>query len=347
MILDELIVTKTTTIIDAMKKIDANGRNIIYICEGYQLLGVLTDGDIRRHILNNDSTKGIVESIMNLNVKYLSEEKCNSAELFMNEHKITSVPIVGKEKQIIYIQFAKQEKVYKDDYDLDVPVVIMAGGKGTRLEPFTKILPKPLIPIGDKTITELIMDHFKYFGCKEFLIIVNYKKELIKSYFSNLNDTVEFVDENTFLGTAGGLKLIENKISNTFFMTNCDILVEENYREIYTHHKSHKNIITIVSAKRNEVIPYGVLEVDDQGSVVKLKEKPSFEYLTNTGLYVIEKEFLKEIPQNTFVHITEVIQTCIDKGLNVGCFSINESEWMDMGQKEELEKMIYRFTNVY
>ena len=148
--------------------------------------------------------------------------------------------------------------------------------------------------------------------------------------------------EEEFAGTAGGLRLLKYKITSTFFMTNCDILLEEDYAAIHDYHKANKNIITLVCALKKEIIPYGTVITDEDGRIKKLKEKPEFEFLTNTGFYIIEPELLDEIPENTFIHITDVIQKCMDKGLNVGVYPVNENAWMDMGQMEELEKMLKR-----
>lgn len=337
--LNEFVISPETSIFDAMNKIDKNAKGIVYVvAENMELLGAVTDGNIRRYILKNQTISGLVKDVMNDTPVYVNKKAAHQATQVMQEAKITSVPIVDDYMKVQYIAFRTGEKFY-NEMELDVPVVIMAGGKGTRLYPYTQVLPKPLIPIGEKTITEHIMEHFEQFGCGRFSMIVNYKKEFIKAYISEISENVKFIEEKTFLGTAGGLKLLENEISETFFMTNCDILIEENYGEILKYHKENKNIITLVGALKREVIPYGTLIADESGQLKELAEKPTFEFLTNTGLYIIEPEFLKEIPDNTFIHITDVIQKCIEKGLNVGVYPVSENAWMDMGQLEELEKM--------
>ncbi len=336
---NDYLISPDTLLIDAMKKIDMNTKGIVYVCQDKRLIGVITDGDIRRYILKNASIEGTAEDIMNSSPKFIYYGEDINANEYMKTHFITSLPILDKNKNIIEIKFLDKTKSKKES--LNIPVVIMAGGKGTRLYPYTQILPKPLIPINDKTITEIIMDHFEEYDCKSFIMIVNYKKEFIKAFFKENEQVrdVHFYDENTFMGTAGGLKLLKNEINETFFMSNCDVLIEEDYSEILKYHKTHKNIITMVCALKKEIFPYGTIETNEKGNVLKLKEKPSFEFLTNTGLYVIEPEFLDFIPDDTFIHITDVIQKCIDEGLNVGVYPIREESWMDMGQLEELEKM--------
>lgn len=336
----DYIIGIDSLVVDAIKQIDKNGKGIVYVCEQRKLCGSITDGDIRRHILNKGSLNDSVRSIMNTAPVLCYTDQRELAQVKMAEKKIRSIPIIDNNKEIVEIVFVNG-KMDSEKKQLNIPVVIMAGGKGTRLYPYTQILPKPLIPIGEKTITEHIMSRFEEYGCHHFDMIVNYKKNFIKSYFlDNENPTdVDFINETEFLGTGGGLKLLDGKYRDTFFMTNCDILIEEDYAKIVAVHKQNKNIITMVCAEKNMVIPYGTVEVSQDGQATALKEKPSLSFITNTGFYVIEPEFLDMIPENTFIHITDVIQRCIDTGKNVGVYKISEDKWLDMGQMEEMEKM--------
>lgn len=340
------IVSEESSVIEVMKVIDMNTKGIALICENEHLLGIVTDGDIRRYILKNGDLNNPIKNITNYSPKYLTNEDTIDYTSYMKQYSITALPIVNKKLKILTIRFLYDNQTPRNT-SLNVPVVIMAGGKGTRLFPYTQILPKPLIPIGEKTITELIMDHFEAFGCSTFDMIVNYKKNFIKSFFidnENKRD-VNFIDENKFLGTGGGLKLLEGRYHDSFFVTNCDIIIEEDYADILKYHKNEGNIITIVSAMKNVTIPYGTMVLSDDGRVVKLKEKPSYSFLTNTGLYVLEPRFIEMIPKDTFIHITDIIQVCIDAGEKVGMYPISEYSWMDMGQLEELEKMRERVIN--
>lgn len=335
----DYIVDENCPIVEAMKSIDRNAKGIVYVTRSNRLVGALTDGDVRRHIIRGGELSQQVSSIMNKTPLHLTIEEEKKALNFMKSRSIRSVPIVYPSGVIVKIIF--DDCTVEDRKKIDVPVVIMAGGKGTRLYPYTQILPKPLIPIGEKTITEHIMSHFEEYGCLHFDMIVNYKKHFIKSYFqdSEKNIDVRFIEETEYLGTGGGLKLLEGKYDTTFFMTNCDILIEEDYAKILEYHQDKHNIITMVCAEKNMVIPYGTVEVSDDGKVSALKEKPSLSFITNTGFYVIEPEFLDMIPENTFIHITDVIQSCIDTGKDVGVYTIPEDKWLDMGQMEEMEKM--------
>lgn len=336
----DFIVFEENTVLEVMKVIDNNAKGIAFICDDNRLLAVVTDGDIRRFILKKGDLKEAIKNIANYSPKYILNEESIDYIDFMKNQYITAVPLVNREMKIISIRFLYDNKTIANA-NMNVPVVIMAGGKGTRLYPYTQILPKPLIPIGEKTITELIMDRFEAFGCKHFDMIVNYKKNFIKSFFmdNEVKRDIDFIDESEFLGTGGGLKLLEAKYKESFFVTNCDIIIEEDYSEMMKYHKGEKNIITIVSATKNVTIPYGTIDISESGEVLKLNEKPNFTFLTNTGLYIIEPRFLDKIPDNTFVHITDIIQECINDGEKVGIYPISENAWMDMGQLEELEKM--------
>ncbi|MGM9967098.1 MAG: sugar phosphate nucleotidyltransferase [Rummeliibacillus sp.] len=338
--LADYCVASNISIFEAMEKININSKGIIYVLLNKELVGVVTDGDIRRHILRGGKLEDNIYKIANKNPKWLSKDDENLVYRILKQNKITSLPILNERKEIIKIYFTDDKVVgYKNS--INIPVVIMAGGEGTRLYPYTQILPKPLIPIGDQTITEHIMDRFSQYGCNDFTMIINYKKNFIKSYFldQECKYKVNFIEEEKFLGTGGGLKLLEKKYDSSFFVTNCDILIEQDYSEILNYHKKNNNIITMVCAVKNMTVPYGTVELIEGGKVVGLKEKPKLSFFTNTGLYVLEPEFINRIPENTYIHITDLIQKCIDEGKNVGAYKIDEENWMDMGQLEELERM--------
>lgn len=338
--LSKYIIESDSSVIQAMEKIDKNSIGTVYVVSSEVMIGVITDGDIRRFILEKGDINSNVLEIANKNFQFSYESDYKIAKKIMDEHKIRSIPILNLNHEIKGI-YCNDKYIVNEKEKLNIPVVIMAGGKGTRLYPYTQILPKPLIPIGDKTITEHIMKRFMDYGCNQFTMIVNYKKHFIKSYFDDNENkiNVNFVEETEFLGTGGGLKLLDEKINSTFFMTNCDILIEEDYSKILQFHKENNNIVTMVCAVKHMVIPYGTVEVSEEGEALGLKEKPELSFITNTGFYLLEKEFVDMIPENTFIHITDVIQECINVGKKVGVYKISEDKWLDMGQLEELERM--------
>lgn len=343
--MQDYIVDINKPIIEVLKQIDKNAQGMVYVCdEERHLLGAITDGDIRRNIIKTGKLDAIAGDIMKKDPITLHLSERSRAEEVMRERVIRSIPIVDEDNKIIDICFFLDTDISNKHKKVKAPVVIMAGGKGMRLRPYTQILPKPLIPIGEKTITEHIIDRFTDAGCQKIDIIVNYKKHFIEAYFqdSDCKAEIQFIEENEYLGTGGGLRLLSNRYQEPFFMTNCDILIEDDYSEIMEYHKKNGNIATIVCAVKNMTLPYGVIETRDQGQVSRIKEKPDISAIVNTGFYVLNPSFIEEIPRDTFVHITDVLQKCIDKGLRVGMYPVSEDRWMDMGQMTGLEEMISR-----
>jgi NDP-sugar pyrophosphorylase family protein len=187
------------------------------------------------------------------------------------------------------------------------------------------------------------MDRFVGVGCNEFHISVNYKAQTIKDYFVNLNNAaynIDYFEEDKPLGTAGSMFLIKDKIQTTFFVSNCDILIDQDLSEIYKYHKSNKNKITIVSAMKNYKIPYGTIETSEKGILKSMDEKPELIFQINTGMYILEPEMLDLIPNNEFFHITELIEKVRKSGENVGVFPIAENSWQDIGNWDDYKKIL-------
>jgi dTDP-glucose pyrophosphorylase len=347
--LTQFILGKDVSVINAMSKIDKNARGIVFVCENDVVLATLTDGDIRRHILAGKSLAAPVTEAACYSFHALpansSRDQVND---LCDKLSLNVIPGIDQNGRLVTV-FFKDGYTASSPSKINVPVVIMAGGKGTRLYPYTKILPKPLIPIGDLTITEHIMNKFVKFGCRNFTMIINHKKEMIKAYFyeNNIPDiTVDFIEEDKFLGTGGGLSFLRSTTNRPFFFTNCDILVLENYSAIYEHHKASGNILTMVCATKTLSFPYGTVDVSEEGSIKALAEKPSYSFLTNTGFYIVDPQFLDYVPENTFIHITDIIQDCISNGEKIGIYPVSDNQWFDMGNHEDMDRMRERFQNI-
>jgi dTDP-glucose pyrophosphorylase len=339
--LSNYIVQENVTVFDAAAAIDANGRQIVFICDGARLLASFSDGDFRRFIIKSGDVTTPIRNAANYNPIFLSANESAKAQYLIEKNPyIRGIPIVDENGSIVSVAFTNNTSARKQT-KLDTPVVIMAGGKGTRLLPFTNVIPKPLIPVGEITITEHIIERFLQFGCDDFTMIVNHKKELIKAYISESlkNVNMRFVEEEFFQGTGGGLKLLDGKYNSAFFLTNCDILVEADYEDILKYHKKNSTHITMVCAKKRVSVPYGTVDLNEKGTANRLTEKPEFQLLTNTGLYVIEPSFLEIIPSGVSIHITDLIQKLIDDGQTVGVYIVSEESWLDMGQLSELLRM--------
>lgn len=212
--------------------------------------------------------------------------------------------------------------------------VIMAGGKGERLDPFTKILPKPLIPVGDKPIIDKVMENFNKYGISNFVLTLNYKKEFIKMYFKE-NETpynIKFLEENEYLGTAGGLSMLNGMVKEAFFVCNCDTIIEDDFNDILAWHKSEKALLTIIGCHKEMVIPYGTLEL--KGSRLrKINEKPVLDLIINTGMYVMEPQVLELVPPSEHLGMNQLIEKIMKRG-KVAVYPISDG-WFDIGQWKE------------
>lgn len=330
---------------EAMQKIDDNARGILFVTDGEKrLCGAVSDGDIRRWILKTGVITAEIKSLMNPHPKYLLENESFDPYTYMRKYSIHAFPVVDscmRIKDILLVDNQEME-LDKDREGLEnVTVVIMAGGKGTRLYPYTKILPKPLIPIGDIPIVERIINYFHEYSITDFIMTVNYRKNMIKSYFSEIDKDyeIEYVEEDKPLGTAGSIKLINRQFDRPLFVANCDSLIRADYTELFQFHKKSGNAITIVAAMKNDVIPYGVVYSKENGEIENMVEKPRRSYFVNTGMYVINPEMIELIPDDTFFHMTDLTEKAIENGYRVGMYPVSEDSFLDMGEFEEMKRM--------
>ena len=344
--MEKFIGTATMTIVDAMGKIDANAKGILFLAdEKGVLVGCITDGDIRRWLIKAGDLTASVGHAMMTAPKFLYEEERQEAEHLMKKKHITAVPILNGKKQVVDIVFLSEDKLVeaaKEKKNLSgVPVVVMAGGKGTRLYPYTKILPKPLIPIGETPIVERIINVYTEYGINKFYMTVNYKKGMIRSYFADIEPEYElvYVEEDKPLGTGGSIKLIEDTFDKPLFITNCDALILADYGDIFDFHVKSGNDITMVSALKNITVPYGVLHSGDNGALLSMEEKPKLSYFINTGMYVINPEIIELIPDDTMYHMTHLVEEVMKRGGKVGTYPISEDSFLDMGEFDEMRRM--------
>lgn len=334
----DYIVEESATVAEALGKLEKNEYKVLAVAND-RLRGVVTDGDIRRFLLNNGNISQPVSLASSKNPIYLNGFNEGKARKILFEKNITCVPMTDDDGAVHALVF-KDTTFHREGEALKNHVIIMAGGFGTRLYPYTDILPKPLMPMGKSTVTEIIIERFKKFGCRNITLVVNHRKNLIKSYFSEKEKdyNLDFVDEDTPLGTAGGLAFFKNKFSDDVFVTYCDNIIETDYRDIISFHKREKNILTLVAAKKCLTIPYGVVELSEDGTVSKIREKPSEEYLINAGFYIISPRFIEMVKDDEFQHITDLIKKCISKGDRIGVYTIDEESFVDAGQIENLKE---------
>ncbi|MCT2534640.1 sugar phosphate nucleotidyltransferase [Aquibacillus koreensis] len=336
----DFLIDEEATMLVAMALLDKIAKKVLFVEKNGKFVAAITDGDIRRWILKKGNLEAKVKEIANYNPKFIPEKDKLAAKDIMRDLSIEALPVVNEDKDIVSIVFWNDDEITKPK-NLDAPVVIMAGGLGTRLYPYTKILPKPLIPIGEIPIAEHIINRFHDYGSNQFHLIVNHKKNMIKAYFNEIDKTYEmnYADEDQPLGTGGGLSLLKGKIKSTFILTNCDILIEEDYEKIYDYHKKENNLVTMVCSLKHIRIPYGVIEINETGEIEEMKEKPEFSFFTNTGMYIVEPKVIDELEDNTSIGFPEIIEKYKGAGEKIGVYPISEHAWLDMGQIDEMEKM--------
>ena len=339
------IIAPDITILNAMKKMDEIKMKILFVYEGDKFEGILTLGDIQRAIIKGHALTEKVVKILDRNKIYAeASESMEFIKQKMESIRAELMPVL-QDGELVEVYtwedlFGKSSEPQKKLIDL--PVVIMAGGKGTRLKPITNVIPKPLVPVGDKTILEVIMDQFEGIGCHKFYMSVNYKADMMKYYLSQLDHKydIEFFMEDKPLGTIGSVSLLKGKITTSFFVSNCDSINEQDYRDVYDYHVSNHNDLTIVTMVKTFKIPYGVIETGEDGLMTALSEKPELTYQVNTGVYILNPSCIEEIPEGEFFHITHLMEKIKARGGRVGCFPVSEHAWRDMGEWPEYLKMI-------
>lgn len=347
--LEKVLVGPTATVREALQRIDTAAlRTVVVADERGVLLGVLSDGDVRRWILAGNSLTVPVTAAMSSNPHVLPVDWTHeTAEQIMVSRRIDFLPVVDGEGvvrgAVHWTDLFEAPHVERERVDL--PVVIMAGGEGSRLGPYTKILPKPLVPVGEVPVIELIMERFAQFACTRFHVSVNYKANLIRAYFADrgLPYSIDFAQEESPLGTGGSLSLLRDRIDTTFFLTNCDILVDADYADVLAYHRTSGNVITLVASMKHVTVPYGVCEITEGGALTSINEKPQFDFLVSTGFYVIEPEVLADVPEDTFIHLTDIIDRYLEAGTPVGVYPVSEKSWLDVGQLEELQATLEHF----
>ncbi|MCP4118196.1 MAG: NTP transferase domain-containing protein [Desulfobacteraceae bacterium] len=343
-----ITVSSNITIKEAMGRLDETAEKaLLVVDDDKKLIGALTDGDIRRHILKDQNLIDTIENAYNREPFFVFQDEFDLEaikELF-TENMISLIPILDRDRRVV--DYITWEKVFGDGkkeikQKVSAPVVIMAGGKGTRLKPFTTILPKPLIPVGNKPVMDHIIDRFRAHGITSFYFTVNHMSKIIRAYFEEKNPdyTIDFVQEDEPRGTAGSLELIKNELNTPFFVSNCDIIIEADYSDLYQFHTNDNYDITLVAAAKQFDIPYGVCELNGGGSLKGVKEKPGYNFLVNTGLYVLNPNVLELIPGKGMFHMTHLIDAVKANGGKVGVYPVSEKSWIDVGQWEEYRRSV-------
>jgi len=338
-IMKKFLITANNTIKEALTKLQVTGYKCLIVRnEKNQLLGTLSDGDVRKALIKNKPIFTKIKDLYQKKPMFIFEHNFSSTykKNLFSKNDYGLIPIVDKKyfiKNIIC-----KDKLLKKKIKIDVPAVIMAGGKGTRLRPFTNVLPKPLIPINGKPVIDIIIENFKNFGVKEIYLSINYKSKILESYFKESKTKIKYLKEKIALGTAGILNNLRNS-KKEFFVTNCDTILDINYNELYEFHKKNKHDFTIVVTSKKFKVPYGVCKLDNEGNFEKIDEKPKNDLLISVGLYLINSKIFKQISKNKYIDMNSLIDLSLNHNFKVGVFQVNNSSWKDVGKWEDFRKI--------
>ncbi len=332
------VVRPDTTIRTTIEAIDSCGTQIaVVVDENNKLLGTVSDGDVRRAILKGILLENQVDQIMNPRPTTISSNESRESILaLMRSRRFLQIPVVDNEGCLVAIEFLDElvQQTRRTN-----PVVLMAGGLGSRLQSLTADCPKPLLKVGSKPILETIIENFMEHGFYRFYISVNYKAEMIERYFgdgSRLGIEISYIRENERLGTAGALSLLPEGINEPLLVMNADLLTKVNFSHLLTFHSEHKPMATMCVREYEFQVPYGVVKVDKH-RLLGIEEKPVQRFFVNAGIYALSPEVLKLIPANTFFDMPTLFEKIIQLHQETAVFLVNEY-WMDIGQTDDFER---------
>ena len=350
----DITIHPQATVKETMEALSKTAAKVLLVVDDKQaLIGTLTDGDIRRYILKGHNLSGSIHDAFHPDPIFVFQKDFNihNIKSIFLTNKIDLIPILDQSRKVV--DFITWETAFgnnrkSENRQLNVPVVIMAGGKGTRLEPFTRVLPKSLIPVGDKPVIDHIIDKFRDYGISEFYLTISHMAKIMRAYFEEKTTaySIGFAEEAEPRGTAGSLKLLVDKLNKPFFVSNCDILIEAHYDDLYRFHIQNMHDITLVASTRQFSIPYGICELNSAGNLEQIREKPEYNFLVNAGMYVANPTVLDLIPDGEMFHITHLIKKIKKSGGQVGVYPISEKAWIDVGQWAEYRKTLRTIEDV-
>jgi len=344
---DNIILSINNTIIESLKIIDKGGLQIgLVVDDDNKLIGTLTDGDIRRALINNYNLEDIIETIV---FKTPTTAKTSdSVEYIIKialEKKIHHIPIIDDNNILIELKII--DDLIKNKIKSN-KVVLMVGGLGTRLKPLTNNMPKPMLEVGDKPILETIINQFSKSGFKNIVLCVNYKSEIIKDYFkdgSEFGVEIEYIYENKRMGTAGALSLLQNKLKEAFFVMNGDLLTNINFSDLLDYHNANKSIGTMGVREYGMQVPYGV--VNTLGTEIKtIEEKPTLKFFVSGGVYVLDPVCLDSIPNDEYYDMPALFENIISNKNKTIAYPIKDY-WLDIGRPEDFEKANKEYKEVF
>jgi dTDP-glucose pyrophosphorylase len=323
---------------DAIRVIDRGAvQACLVVNESGKLVGMLSDGDVRRALLGGHSMEAVVGELMNADFRFMrAPANPRSAEDFMGLHQIRHVPVLNASGQVEQFFTLSDSPVGPG---VNLPVVVMAGGQGMRLRPLTEQTPKPMLPVGNKPMLERILDRCSAAGLTEIYLSVNYLASQIRDYFgdgSRWGLTIRYLEEEEALGTAGPLGLLPAGLEDSVVVLNGDVLTEVDLSRMVEFHRDRESFATVALREFVVEVPYGVVALDGF-TVQEIREKPSFRHFVNAGVYVLRREVIDLVPSGQAIDMPDLIHDVIDKGFSVSGFPLHE-DWLDVGSFESLEQ---------
>jgi len=344
---NHFLLDEKATIKQAFETIDKGALKIaIVVNKNKQVIGTISDGDIRRALLKNYTLDDSIENIY-FKTPFLANQNDSKQHIIKEaiSRQLYQVPVVDKNNYLIdIVDIAKALKTRKRKNK----VILMAGGLGTRLHPLTLDTPKPLLKVGDKPILQTIIEKFASSGFEDIILSVNYKANMIKEYFKDgkeLGVNISYIQEEKRLGTAGALSLLEDIPKEPFFVMNADLLTNIDFENFLDFHMIQKSLATMAVRDQEYQIPYGVVTTQDS-KILSIEEKPTYKYFVNAGIYLLSPEVLKYIPKDTFFDMPTLFDTLIKEQKNILSFPIHEY-WLDIGRMEELQKAQNEYFGVF
>lgn len=331
------ILPDTATIKDALialNNLSADIQTLFVVNNSSRMIGSLTDGDIRRGLIRGLQVTDNIKEIIQHEFKFIFEyDKDVSAVKEIRESDIELLPCLNENRQIVKVYNLKKLKSL-----LPVDAVLMAGGKGERLRPLTDKTPKPLLKVGEKAIIDYNVKELISYGIENINVTTNYLGEQIEAHYSKPVDGVRIncVKEPKYLGTIGSIKFVENFTNDTILVMNSDLFTNINYEDFFLHFKEHKADMSVAVVPYSITVPYGIFELDGR-NIMGLKEKPTYNYYANAGIYLMKKEIINLIPDNVFYDATDLMDELIKINRKVIRFPLT-GYWIDIGKYEDYKK---------